>query len=403
MPELRYRELKPGDPAPWFHQRCTSNERYAFDTVAGRWVLLCLHGTVAAPWSALRLTWCAGAARARFDDERLSLFGVSVDPRDESERRIGESLPGIRQLWDADGAVSRLYGALPLAESESIEAAPAARPLPAALQSLAAGRYRPRWVLLNPALLVRAVLPFAADGSELPALAAALDALPPLDQGSGIELHAPIIVVPDVFEPALCEALIAQYEATGGEASGFMREEAGLTVGVHDSRHKVRRDHLLTDERLCTLVQRRIVGRVVPMVQRAHQFEATRMERYLVACYDADEGAHFRAHRDNTTKGTAHRRFAVSVNLNADFDGGTLRFPEFGARRYKGPPGAALVFSCSLLHQVDRVTRGRRFAFLPFLYDEAAAKLRDANRGFLGVAPRGDAAAPEATPASAPP
>ena len=42
------------------------------------------------------------------------------------------------------------------------------------------------------------------------------------------------------------------------------------------------------------------------------------------------------------------------------------------------------MFSCSLLHQVSPVTAGRRYAFLPFLYDDAAARLREANNAFLG-------------------
>jgi hypothetical protein len=42
------------------------------------------------------------------------------------------------------------------------------------------------------------------------------------------------------------------------------------------------------------------------------------------------------------------------------------------------------VFSCSLLHAVSKVTSGRRYAFLPFLYDEEAAKIREANNAFLG-------------------
>ena len=51
------------------------------------------------------------------------------------------------------------------------------------------------------------------------------------------------------------------------------------------------------------------------------------MERYIVACYDSTEGGYFRPHRDNTTKGTAHRRFAVTLNLNSDeYEGGYLRF-----------------------------------------------------------------------------
>jgi predicted 2-oxoglutarate/Fe(II)-dependent dioxygenase YbiX len=73
----------------------------------------------------------------------------------------------------------------------------------------------------------------------------------------------------------------------------------------------------------------------------------------------------------------------VSINLNDEFEGGELSFPEYGPRSFKPPPGAAVVFSCSLLHAVSRVTQGRRYAFLPFLYDAAAAQLREANREFL--------------------
>ena len=112
------------------------------------------------------------------------------------------------------------------------------------------------------------------------------------------------------------------------------------------------------------------------------------MERYLVGCYRADEGGHFRPHRDNTTKGTAHRRFAVTINLNSDFEGGELSFPEFGHRSLKPKPGCAVVFSCSLLHTASPVTSGVRYAFLPFLYDDAAADIRMANLPYLAEQPQ---------------
>jgi hypothetical protein len=44
-----------------------------------------------------------------------------------------------------------------------------------------------------------------------------------------------------------------------------------------------------------------------------------------------------------------------------------------------------VVFSCSLLHQALPVTKGERFAFLPFLYDDAAAKIREENLKYLGA------------------
>ena len=42
--------------------------------------------------------------------------------------------------------------------------------------------------------------------------------------------------------------------------------------------------------------------------------------------------------------------------------------------------------SSCLLHAVSKMTRGRRYAFLSFLYDEAASKIREANNKFLGEA-----------------
>ncbi|HSA82007.1 MAG TPA: hypothetical protein VLE23_14415, partial [Geminicoccaceae bacterium] len=64
------------------------------------------------------------------------------------------------------------------------------------------------------------------------------------------------------------------------------------------------------------------------------------------------------------------------------------------------------VFSCSLLHEAQPVTAGRRYAFLPFLYDEAAARIRVANNRYLGEgvgAYRPDnASAASARPAASP-
>jgi predicted 2-oxoglutarate/Fe(II)-dependent dioxygenase YbiX len=122
----------------------------------------------------------------------------------------------------------------------------------------------------------------------------------------------------------------------------------------------------------------------VPAILKAFQFKATRIERYIVACYEATTGGFFRAHRDNATKGTAHRTFAVTLNLNAeDYEGGDLRFPEFGPRTYRAPTGGVVVFSCSLLHEALPVTNGKRYAFLPFLYGEEGAKIRAENLRFI--------------------
>src|SRR5262245_348104 len=167
-----------------------------------------------------------------------------------------------------------------------------------------------------------------------------------------------------------------------------MRDVDGKTVEVRDHGHKRRSDYDITDQAVIRAAQARLHRRLVPEIKKAFQFDATRIERHVVACYDATSGGHFRAHRDNTTRGTAHRRFAVTINLNSEeYEGGDLCFPEFGPRTYRAPTGGAVVFSCSLLHEARPVTKGKRYAFLPFLYDDAAAKVREENRKYVGQPP----------------
>lgn len=360
----RFVSLSAGDPAPGFAQKSPTNPRFTFDSAAGRYLVLCFLHDSTTP--AARRAIAAAIARSDlFDDDFASFFGVATAPEDQTEGRLANRVPGHRYFLDGDLKVSRLYGAAtPAGDGEAV--------------------LRGLWVVIDPTMRIVAAEPLAGDDAGIAAHLARLAALPPPARFAGIELQAPILYLPRVFEPELCRELIARYEAEGGEPSGYMRDVGGRTVGHHDRLHKSRRDVTIVEPELIATLQRRILRRVVPEIAKVHQFNVTRMERYLVACYAADEGGHFAPHRDNTTPGTAHRRFAVSVNLNEDFEGGAISFPEYGRRGFKAPAGGAVVFSCSLLHAVSQVTSGRRYAFLPFLYDDAAAVVRDANRASIG-------------------
>ena len=340
------------EPAPRFQCATDGNARFAFDSVAGRWVLLAFLGSArggagAEAWAALRAAEEAGT----LDPARAIAFAATADGRADGPPMAER--PGLRVIRDADGAVARLFGA----------------------------EARPLAVLLDPTLRVFALSPLDA----LPAMLRQLPLLPAPLLHAGMEVPPPVLLVPRVLEPELCRHLVALYEQQGGEESGFMREVEGRTVSVADPAHKRRQDMAIADEGLRGALRARFARRLAPEIQRAFQFAATRIERYIVARYDAADRGHFRAHRDNTTKGTAHRRFAVTINLNDGFEGGELWFPEFSPRRFRPPPGAALVFSCSLLHEATPVTGGTRYATLPFLYDDAAAALREENRRFVAA------------------
>lgn len=375
-PRMTIRPLRPGDPAPWLTLRTAANPSYVLASAAGRWLLLAFLASAAQPRAAeaLRLV---ERLRPRLDADRLAFLGVSVDPRDLEQGRLQDALPGIRFVHDHDQAMSRAFG---VAGERDGRAA-----------------YLPAWILLDPQLRVAATVPMDAAGEHVRRVERLVLELPEVEEHAGVPIHAPVLILPRVLEPELCRALIEHYEQQGGKESGFMRDQDGKTVHVLDAAHKRRADAEIVDPALRGAVQDRVRRRIVPEIARAFQFEATRMERYIVACYDAREGGHFRPHRDNTTLGTAHRRFAVSLNLNAEgYEGGDLLFPEFGRRPYRAPTGGAVVFACSLLHEVRPVTAGRRYACLPFLYDEAAARLRERNARHLadGSGYRAEPAAP---------
>ena len=362
-----YANLLPGDPAPWFRQRCTTPQgSFTFDMSAGRIVVLfffgsCLDASTAAELARIR------ASRAMFDGGAASFFGVSAEPRDELEAALAEDVPALRFFWDADGTVGRLYGARPLRPE-------AALPL------------RSRWVVLDPMLRVLGVLE-QAPGTATQVLQALRQLVPmTLHRAEGA---APLLSLDNVFEPDFCRRLMNYYDASDSVASGvFTEDRHGRSTAVTDPGFKRRRDCTLRDPELVQQVQARIIRRIVPEIRKAFQFEASRLERLIVACYDSADRGCFGAHRDNTVSATAHRRFAVSINLNDDFEGGALSFPEFGARLYRPAAGGAAIFSCSLMHAISPVSRGRRYACLPFVYDDAAAKIKRANRAAVDeVAP----------------
>lgn len=328
--------LRFGEPAPWFTAPTASNPEFVFDSAAGRYVLLLF-----APKDQGRTITALKALAARqslFDDARVSAFVVMADASMISGQR---DLRGLRWFHDTDGIIAQRF------QAET-----------------------PHWLLLDPSLRVMAVQPLERADEMLDQVAA----LGPPGAYASVPLNAPVLIAPRIFEPDLCRKLTGLHEDNGGRFTGVMRDQGDHTVYVMDQL-KRRRDVIVTEADLVQAIRERLERRLFPLIQRAFAFAPTRIERYLVSCYDEQDGGVFHPHRDNTTQATAHRAFACSINLNDDFEGGDLRFAEFGPATYRPPVGGAVVFSCSLMHEAMRITRGRRYAFLPFLYDEAGAQV----------------------------
>ncbi len=188
---------------------------------------------------------------------------------------------------------------------------------------------------------------------------------------------APVVMIPRVFEPEFCRRLIDAYHERGSRETGIVTVTDGLTDRRIEHAMKKRFDYIVEDSELLTEIHWRFARRVIPEILKACCYKVTEAEGFLVACYRSLERGYFRTHRDNDSPRVAYRRFAVSLNLNTgEYEGGGLRFPEYGEHIYKPEIGEAIIFSCSFLHEAMDVTEGDRYVLLGFLMGDDGVRER---------------------------
>lgn len=187
-----------------------------------------------------------------------------------------------------------------------------------------------------------------------------------------IQRQAPALIIPHVMDLETCGELIAHFEEQGGKPSGTASVHGDQAYWHLDPKVKMRSDVYVQADPWLGRIKELLVRRVLPEIQRCFQFQVTQHEVFKLSCYNAATGGYFRPHRDNESPDTQHRRFAMTLNLNTgDYQGGQLRFPEFGADLYQPARGDAIVFSSSLLHEVVPVTAGKRYVLIGFFFGDA--------------------------------
>ncbi len=190
-----------------------------------------------------------------------------------------------------------------------------------------------------------------------------------------VQAQAPILLIPRVIDPDLCRRLIDDWQADHREGEVRLRGSTSGQTRVVSYGSKKRLDHRPSEATNQALSQM-VIRRIAPEVHKAFYFSTNIIEHFCIGAYDAGRGDYFKPHRDNTTPETEPRRYAVTLNLNDDYEGGDLSFPEYGSQLYRAPVGGAVVFSCSLMHEATPVTSGRRYVALTFMIDPAAARRR---------------------------
>ncbi|EDP63567.1 hypothetical protein BAL199_07538 [alpha proteobacterium BAL199] len=179
---------------------------------------------------------------------------------------------------------------------------------------------------------------------------------------------APVMLLPNLLDPDLRNRLMQAFAEENREGTVAILDAEGAAALIEMPDRKRRRDLTLNRGRpLYADVRTAIADRLMPELWKAWWIDRLRPEAFYVASYEAGRGDFFAAHRDNSLPATADRRIAVSIELNDDYEGGGLVFPEYSDDRWRAPAGGGLAFSCSLLHEAVPVTAGCRYVLLAFL------------------------------------
>lgn len=182
-----------------------------------------------------------------------------------------------------------------------------------------------------------------------------------------LKSHPPVLVLARMLSLADCDFLgevwhsrVPEY-TTDGFTNAGSKAEAGDYKVVHDGIYGKAVEYIVQEPGLQRFIDGRLRRRLLPEIRKALQATGLKRESYRIAGYEARAGGFLNPHRDNSIPANAHRRFTMTVNLNAgSYEGGELRFREYGEQLYAVERGTAIVWSASLLHEVLPVTKGRR-------------------------------------------
>ena len=320
----------------------------ADDHISGKHLIMAFLGDPESERTAALLAALAGM-EARLEDANATVLAISASS-DAAANKARKRAAGFGWpiIGDASGALFASYG-------------------------LHKGSDRvDRLVLLTPYRQIRTW--FDIEGDAGTALGTIMDILH--NAGAAEETrwsppHAPVLVVPNVFSPEECANLV---QSVVTDTPFMVRQPrpsevpGNYKIPVYDHFRQDRIDLIIKDRNTLAILDERIFGRVVPMIKKAFAFDVTRREDLHIARYVGRREGITMGHRDNMEPPGAHRRFALSVSLNDDYEGGGISFREFSPKAYRVPAGTAMVFSSSLLHEVEETTEGVRYNLISHFF-----------------------------------
>ena len=136
---------------------------------------------------------------------------------------------------------------------------------------------------------------------------------------------------------------------------------------LHNSSNK-NRLHVHPDIELEKMIDNKLSRSLFPEIKKIFYFDVEYRELYKICSYNSETNGRFAAHRD-TPYPHQHRKFALSLILNDDYEGGELMLPEYYTS-LKPKANTAIVFPGICTHQVNPIISGSRKTIITFFCTE---------------------------------
>lgn len=167
------------------------------------------------------------------------------------------------------------------------------------------------------------------------------------------EVNIPYLLIENALDKDLLKKVIDFYNQK--------KVEGKLIAHQHSTKDRL---HVHPDAELEKELDHKISRSVLPELRKVFYFDAEYRELYKICSYDAETSGRFHPHRD-TPAPYQHRKYALSLFLNDDYEGGEFVLPEYGLK-VKPKANTAFIFPGISTHQVLPVTKGSRMTIISF-------------------------------------
>jgi prolyl 4-hydroxylase len=174
--------------------------------------------------------------------------------------------------------------------------------------------------------------------------------------------NIPYLLIDNVFSPQLLKKVLDFYD----------NNKHKHTPHYTATKNRL---HVHPDRDLEIEIDNKLSRSVFPEIRKIFYFDVHHRENYKICCYDAETGGRFHPHRD-TPAPYQHRRYAMSLFLNDDYEGGEFELPEYNFK-IKPKANCALIFPGISSHKVNQVTKGTRRVIITFFCSEIEGKTKN--------------------------